>query len=462
MDIQELVNQPRESLTVELKNWIDPDSPDGITTLVKAAIAMRNNNGGYILIGFDNDSCQPIHEDVPENVQELFHKDKIQGMVTKYASESFEVEIHFPEIESNAFPVIEIGTGVKTPVGTKRHYEDKANGKIHIPQNKIYVRSLNSNNTPSTTEATWKDWDRLVGVSFDNREADIGRFLRRHIGGLNPELLKEFAASIAEGMQPIKTLEDDLQSFLEKSHDRFLTKVEEQEDLSAGEFGTSEVAAIILGDVPPHTANHNFLKLIDSSNPNHTGWPAWLVLHTPRDGIEKPYVHNGIWEAFILSLDVGWNLLDFWRIDPSGSFYLLRALDDDFAGGPNAPIPFEAFDFGAPLLMVAEVMAVSIEFAKAMGCDPEQTKLAYRFKWTKLKDRELCSWRSPERYISRGRASYTDEVYSDITIQLDTPNSALAQYVHLATKPLFDMFKGFDPGLGNVEEITRKVLERRY
>jgi len=92
MDIQELVNQPRESLAVELKNWINPEEPTGIITLVKAAIAMRNNNGGFILIGFDNDTCQPIHEDVPENVQELFNKDTIQGLVTRYASEFFEVD----------------------------------------------------------------------------------------------------------------------------------------------------------------------------------------------------------------------------------------------------------------------------------------------------------------------------------------------------------------------------------
>jgi Schlafen, AlbA_2 len=461
MDIQDLVKQPRESLTVELKSWIDPDSPEGTATLVKAAIAMRNNNGGYILIGFDNDSCQPIHENVPDNVQELFHQDKIQGVVTKNASESFEVEIHFPEIEGNIFPVIEIPTGVRIPVGTKRDFVDKTNGKIYIPQNKIYVRSLNSNNTPSTTEATWKDWDQLVEKCFDNREADIGRFLRRHIGGLNPDLIKEFAASISEGMQPEISLEESLRSFLEKGYEHFQEKAKER-DISPGEFGTWEVATIINGEIPLHSLNLDFLKLIHSSNPKYSGWSPWVILNTPRDKESKPYVFEGAWESFILSLANDWNSLDFWRIEPSGHFYLLQALDDDFSGYGYAPQPYEAFDFGTPIFKVGEVLAVTNAFAKAMGCDPEQTTLHHIFRWKKLRDRKLCSWRYPERYITPGRTAYKDEAESEITIGLDIPNSALASYVYQATKPLLEVFDDFQIGLSVVEEITRKVIERRH
>ena len=68
MDIQKLVMTPSESLTVELKNWISPDTDDGLAKMVKAAIAMRNNNGGYILIGFDNKTCRPIHKNAPKNI----------------------------------------------------------------------------------------------------------------------------------------------------------------------------------------------------------------------------------------------------------------------------------------------------------------------------------------------------------------------------------------------------------
>lgn len=458
MNIQELVNQPSESLAVELKNWIDPDSPAGITTLVKAAIAMRNNNAGYILIGFDNDTCQPDYENVPENVQELFHKDKIQGMVTKYASESFEVEIHFPEIDGNTFPVIEIGPGVRTPVGTKRDYV--VNSATHIGQNKVYVRSLSSNNTPSTTEATWKDWDPLVERCFDNREADIGRFLRRHIGALNPEHLRALATSITEGMQPVESLQESSRRYLQEGSERFHDIVTDR-GLELPEHGTWEVATVIDGEVPVRNANRDFLCLLDSSNPRYTGWPVWRDSRASTDENARPYVLEGTWEAVMISLDSFFGHVDFWRLDPAGKFYLLRALEDDISGSDRAPDPLSVIDFGLPIIRTAEAIAVGASFARAMGCDPEQTRLVFCFKWTRLRGRQLSSWAQPRRYISSGSNAYQDEVVSEVTVPLDTPNSALAQFVDLATKPLFEVFDGFALSSEVVEDLTQRLIERR-
>ena len=59
MDLDELVKNPQERLSLELKAWIDPDTSAGEEKIIKACIAMRNNNGGYILIGFDNNNGQP-------------------------------------------------------------------------------------------------------------------------------------------------------------------------------------------------------------------------------------------------------------------------------------------------------------------------------------------------------------------------------------------------------------------
>lgn len=57
--IDELVARPSEGLNVEVKTWIDPDAPDGMAKIVRAALALRNRNGGYLLIGFDDKTLQP-------------------------------------------------------------------------------------------------------------------------------------------------------------------------------------------------------------------------------------------------------------------------------------------------------------------------------------------------------------------------------------------------------------------
>ena len=48
MDLDELVKNPQERLALELKAWIDPDTSQGKAKIIKACIAMRNNNSGSI------------------------------------------------------------------------------------------------------------------------------------------------------------------------------------------------------------------------------------------------------------------------------------------------------------------------------------------------------------------------------------------------------------------------------
>ncbi|GAH02060.1 unnamed protein product, partial [marine sediment metagenome] len=287
-------------------------------------------------------------------------QDNIQRMVSKYSSELFEVKVHFPIRDGIEFPVIEIGSGVKTPVATKRPLKN-GKGELLFQENRVFIRSLESNNTPSTTEATWKDWPHIVEVCFDNREADIGRFIRRHLRTLPPGLVRAFSSLIPQTeseeigqeipqpeelvtLPPIqeKTAETMALEYLQEGATRFDTVVKER-NFSLPEHGSWEVSAVIIGTVPPHSAGTSFLNLLDSSNPNYTGWPAWLNSRGFTNKEARPYVFEGTWEAFICDLSPKWGGkdLDFWRLGPSGKFYLRRALEDDLSEGQRAPEPMK-------------------------------------------------------------------------------------------------------------------------
>ena len=58
IQIDDLVARPAESLNVEIKRWINPDEPEGAAKIARAALAIRNRNGGFIIIGFDNETLQ--------------------------------------------------------------------------------------------------------------------------------------------------------------------------------------------------------------------------------------------------------------------------------------------------------------------------------------------------------------------------------------------------------------------
>src|ERR1700722_13853864 len=87
--VDALINRPSENLDVEIKRWIDPTTTLGIEKIVKGALALRNRNGGYLVVGFEDKTLLP---DVPNelaNSKVLFHPDAIQAMISRFASDTF-------------------------------------------------------------------------------------------------------------------------------------------------------------------------------------------------------------------------------------------------------------------------------------------------------------------------------------------------------------------------------------
>ena len=87
--------------------------------------------------------------------------------------------------------------------------------------------------------------------------------------------------------------------------------------------------------------------------------------------------------------------------------------------------------------------------------------MAFKFKWNRLRNRHLVSWADRRRDISPGRHAYQDEVTSDVTVPLDTPDDALAQYVESIVRPLFEVFDGFVLGSDVIEDMVQRLITRR-
>ena len=411
-----------------------------------------------MVIGFKNDTLEPLLDNAPRDVRKIFHIDKIQGMVAKYASEPFEITVEFPQLDGKYFPVIIIPTGIKTPVATKSDLFSSE--KPLIRADTVYVRSLSSNNTPSTTQAKSKDWSKLVEICFDNREADIGRFIRRHLGAMGTEQLNSLGTLLAGSLKPEVSTEDLLKEYFKESEQRY-EQVLKDRNINLPEHGIWEVGLIFMGEVPHHSANKEFLNLLNSSNPDYTGWPVWLDSRQFGED-DRPHVISGVWEALLINLHSGWlNQIDFMRLDPKGKFFLRRALEDDMKTTDRSPQPLTALDFGLVVIRTAETIAVGIAFAKAMGCLPEETTLSFAFRWTKLKDRKLSSWANSQRWIPYHYSAYQDELTSFVNVPLDIPLSALSQYVSQVIRPLFEVFDGFTLSENSVEDMTRNFIERK-
>jgi hypothetical protein len=204
----------------------------------------------------------------------------------------------------------------------------------------------------------------------------------------------------------------------------------------------------------------NTYNLISSCNPHLTGWPIWLDSSGFLDQESKPYVFDNAWEAHIVSLKGMWDdHLDFWRMEPPGGFYLLRALDDDIAHSNNAPGPKKQLDFGILIWRIAETIIVGKRFAEALKFDSESTRLYFLFHWNGLRNRTLSSWSDPRRMLF-SKQTRQDEVEAFVEIPQSAADSALHEYVEAVVSKVFTIFNGYEVSPKVVEAIFSELLNR--
>jgi hypothetical protein len=459
--IDDLIAQLSESLTVEVKRWISTDEPNGISKIVRGALALRNRNGGFFVIGFD-DNLQPDSSNEPPNVRSIFHTDKVQGLISRYASELFEVNVIFGQREGQEYPVIVVPPGVRSPVAAKLDLFDSERNML-VRRGAVYFRTLAANGTPSTAEGRPQDWPEIVEICFNNREADFGGFLRRQLAGHDVASLLRVLSDISIDLSPAPTLRDRTEALLEDGSLRFSRAVEERkpntdERAVIDTTGSWQVGLVIDPAQGDRLPDEEFLRTIAASNPQYNVWPIWIDPHSLRDQRAAPVVIDKAWEALIIVFKGSSKHVDFLRFDPKGEFYLWRNLQDDVSDRIK---PREALDPILVILRVSEAMLVGLAFAKALGCDREKTRLGFGFRWNKLKGRQLHAWTDALITVSSSEVAHADQVTTFAELPMDTPASAIAPYVEQAIRELFVVFGGYRMQSVVIEKWVRRLVERK-
>ena len=113
------------------------------------------------------------------------------------------------------------------------------------------------------------------------------------------------------------------------------------------------------------------------------------------------------------------------------------------------------------ILRVAEAMGVGIAFARALGWVPDQTSLGFAFRWHKLRGRRLTAWANPYSDLREGGVAHDETIESCVQFSLDTPLSALSQFVDEATKRLFAAFEGTTIPRRTIEDLVKRLFERK-
>ena len=449
-EIQSLLINPSESFNLELKSWLPLDNLENQSKIIKGSIALYNNNGGFFIIGFD-DNGNPAQNPPEGDIKTLYCADKIQDLISRYASFPFEVKVSFPEKDSQIYPVLQIPRGVETPVGTKKVFNNPENGKELFPANQIYVRTLHSNNTVSTAPAKYDDWKQLIKTCFDNRETDIANFIKRHLSLLTPELIQTLSNALErpeKKEEPIKLLE-----FKKQSIERF-KGLHKEKQIDKG-CAWVDFSFSFLEDLQEYNTDKSFLNLITANNPRITGWPIWNVFTNEE---LRPKVKDGCWEAYINSTGLAKHHIDFWKISPKGYFFHRRALEEDCAEKMNIP-PNVYLYFDMITRRIAEAIYCAIRFARALHVKTDN-HIIFTTDIYELENRILACYSARRMWDSENKALENTFTSKLIIIPTDTPVNNIAEYVYMITKDLFALFDGCEIKKEIIEEIVNETINR--
>ena len=453
--LEHLLRSPSETLNVELKSWIDPGQPEGAAKIVKGCVALRNRNGGFLVIGVDDKSLAPQPCPTGRDPAADFHVDRLQDLVSRHASEAFAIEVVLVPSPVGLHPVIGVPAGVRTPVAVKKSLAGAKGDLLRVGE--VPFRTLNANGRASTAAARPDDWRDIVEICFDNREADVARFLRRHLSAVTPNLIQALVGANAEVGKAAPSAQ--ALDFLDSGRARFEEAAAKVDVRARAAWGGWEVALVLDPPLENGVADRAFLDRVYAANPSYSGWPIWVDLRGMRDF--SPVVVASGWEA-LAAFDSWYDVLDFYRFEPTGRFYSRRPHFDDGMADSRKATPGLIFDPVPAIADVGEALAVGLAIAHALGVDSDG-QLGFAFRWSGLANRRLTTLSPVELgAVLVGQHTCRDaSVQEALTVPAGTSPLAVAPYTRAATRQLLAAFNGFSVGEQAVERIVTARLERR-
>lgn len=439
--IEAFLLNPSETLNTELKEWINITTDEGKEKLIKSSIALFNNNGGYIAIGFKKDgSICKKNLCTLDQIKIQFNFDDIQAIISRYSSAHIETKISFYEIDKAYYPFIFIASGVKSPAFIKADLHIGKSKEKLLQQGKMYIRTLSSNGTVSSSEPrSQKDWDRLLNICLENKETDIAKFFQNNLTEGQLQKLKEFFSHPQkENDSTQKNNDHDVKNCLTYGYAEYQSIAKTKKLPAHGSF---QIAFTIKNKIEKIAISETLLQIIKSSNPRPSGWPLWVVLQNGSDD-KKPQHYLNRWQAFIEAS----NTLDFWMITEQKCFYHYRALKDDFNGSTTTQAnaaKLKEIDFVWQVENICDAIASGLAFAQALNED-ENTTLSFVFKWSGLKNRHLTTWAHANRYIDcESRANIDDFTY-EVNVPINATRENIVNYTYEIASNLFLVFGGYD------------------
>lgn len=439
--IEDVLREPRETLDVEIKDWLDiVDNNAHRATLAKAIIALANHGGGLVLIGLTETADGVVAAENRPNNFARYSVDQVNAVVNRYIEPPFHCDVKLGKRPADdlEYPIVVVPGGHQFPIRAARSGPNNEG----LQRNVYYIRRPGPQ---SEGPQSGQEWDQLI---------------RRCITNAKDDLLDRFRVLMAGGPPAVAAPEaatDRVWRWYEASEARWQNIADAFPKGAPARLPRGHYAVgyqLIHDDLKP-IAGPALLDKLQAGVVRYTGWPPFWVPHVQDlapypydDKIECTMAHGG-------QSDPGH--ADFWRATPQGQFFLLRGYQEDARGGGQEP--GTTLELTTPVWRMGEILLHAVSMARQF--EVPVAKVVFCVRWTGLEGRALVShvkhlWYDLEHYSSR-----QDVFQTQITVQADQIANALPEVVDQLLRPFYALFNFFDPPPAFVANELARMRGRR-
>jgi len=377
----ELLRNPKEDLSFEIKEWLDLTENAHKAKLAQAIIALANHGGGAVLIGYSEqtDGTFIPAESRPPDLSG-YMSDVINEISRRYLNPPVHCEVRHVAhpLSGLPFPVINVPGGHQTPIMARR---GGPQGQSTLQAGRTYIRRVGPTSEEPQSPEEWRALlDRCIRAGRD----ELVDRIRLIVAGAPMETVES-------------TSHDQLDQWIASSDARWTTLLDQLPATHPARFpiGSYRFAYQLRGQFR-RPSLRELREALVAAEVRSSGWPHWPMM--TRAPIRPAPVDDTI-ECF-LARDPGSekadpDALDYWRVSTSGQAYSIRGLNED--SHPENGRPGSGLDITTPTRRLADALTHASNLARQLGL--QTGYIDFDLMWSGLAGRRLVSWGNRRRTV---------------------------------------------------------------
>lgn len=452
-EIQDIVDNPQESLHIELKEWVDL-ATDKIAKakMARHLAAICNHGGGYILFGFRDDGSQ-----APRRTVDFTHyeHDAIGGIIDRYLSPTFHCDVFrvYRTAGAEVFPVVRVPGHGPVPICAKQDGpHDRKNNPQGIRAGTYYIRAPGPKSTAIETPSQWHD------------------LIHRCVINERERLLESLAKLLGPPQTPSEPADDSLKNWHDESwgnntrSDRRMNDQSWPVSIPDNHYHFS-YRIIEKGGTTEHTTTTLAEAIrIAGESVRNVVWTGWSMFHQfSRTEIAPKIVIDTSTGEEVEALEtdltgetlVDTTVPDFWRITVDGRATIIRPYREDRMVIPHLAdrglMPGMWLSPRTLIRELYELVTHAKELAKAF---PNAEFVEFRCSWHGLRDRKIADFEAGTNW--RDRKCHVDQRTTTVTASVEQMAADIASVVVKLSAPVLRLFSGLELGQDWIEKLVPK------